>query len=79
MRDVTCIGSTIVADENVEVEVTRRVQAAWKNWSDMPGAFCDKRILMKLKVKVYKAVVKPAMMYCLGTVPMKKRNEKKMV
>ena len=33
---------------------------------------------MKLKGKVYRTMVRPAMMYGLETVPMKKSNEKKM-
>ena len=76
VRDFRYLGSTVAADGKEEVEVTRRIQAGWKNWRDMSGVLCDKRMPMKLKGKVYRTVVRPAMMYGLETVPMKKSNEK---
>lgn len=64
MRDFRYLKSMIVADGNEEMEVTWRIQVGWKNWCDMSGALCDRRM--------------PAMMYGLKTVPIKKCNEKKM-
>lgn len=42
--------------------MTRRIQAEWKNWRDMSGVLCDKRMPMKLKGKVYRIVVRPTIM-----------------
>ena len=72
------LGSTITVDGSEEREVTRRIQAGWKNWREVSGVLCDRRIPVKLKGKVYKTVVRPAMMYGMEATPNKKVNEKRM-
>ena len=42
------------------------------------GVPCDRRMPVKLKGKVYKTVVRPAMMYGMEATPIKKVNEKRM-
>ena len=44
----------------------------------MSGVLCDRRMPVKLKGKVYKTVVRPAMMYGMEATPIKKVNEKRM-
>ena len=69
--------STITADGSEEREVTRRIQEGWKNWREVSGVLCDRRMPAKLKGKVYyKTVLRPAMMY--GMEAIKKVNEKRM-
>ena len=70
------LGSTITADGSEDSEVTRRIQAGWKNWREVSGVLCDRRMPVKLKGKVYKTVVRPAMMYGMEATPIKKVNEK---
>ena len=60
------------------MEITRRIQAGWKNWRDVSGVLCDRRMPVKLKGKVYKTVVRPAMLYGMEVTPIKKVNEKRM-
>ena len=72
------LGSTITVDGSEEREVTRRIQAGWKNWREVSGVLCDRRIPVKLKGKVYETVVRPAMMYGMEATPIKKVNEKRM-
>ena len=72
------LGSTITVDGNEERVVTRRIQAVWKNWREVSGVPCDRRMPVKLKGKVYKTVVRPAMMYGMEATPIKKVNEKRM-
>ena len=62
----------------MERGVAKRIQAGWTNWRDISGVHCDRRMPVKLKGKVYRTVVRPAMIYGLETVPMKKSSEKKM-
>ena len=69
---------TITVDGSEEREVTRRIQAGWKNWREVSGVLCDRRMPVKLKGKVYNTVVRPAMMYGMEATPIKKVNEKRM-
>ena len=72
------LGSTVMEDGDLEAETTHRIQAGWKNWKKVSGVLCDKKIGMKLKGKVHKTVVRPAMMYGAETWAVKKRQEKKL-
>ena len=78
MNGFKYLGSAIAVDGSEEREVTRRIQAGWKNWMEVSGVLCAWRIPVKLKGKVYKAVVRPAMMYLMEATPIKKVNEKRM-
>ncbi|XP_067121860.1 uncharacterized protein [Centruroides vittatus] len=61
------LGSTVAEDGGVDKEVTGRIQAGWRNWRDMSGVLCDKRVPLRLKGKVYRVVVRPAMLYAIET------------
>ncbi|MGL4877156.1 hypothetical protein, partial [Paraclostridium dentum] len=56
-------------------EVKRRVQAGWNGWRKVSGVLCDKRVSARMKGKVFKTVVRPAMLYSLETVALRKRQE----
>ncbi|KAL7841080.1 hypothetical protein SRHO_G00247710 [Serrasalmus rhombeus] len=56
-------------------EVKKRVQAGWSGWRRVSGLMCDRRIVARVKGKIYKTVVRPAMMYGLETVALSKRQE----
>ena len=67
---VRYLGSTITVNGSEEREVmTRRIQAGWKNWREVSGVLCDRRMPVKLKGKVYKTIVRPAMMYGMEATP----------
>lgn len=68
------LGSTVQSDGECVKEVKKRVQAGWNGWRNVSGVMCDRRISAKIKGKVYKTVVRPAMMYGLETVALKKRQ-----
>ena len=55
-----------------------RIQCGWNNWRKVPGVICDRRVPVRVKGKVHKAVVRPAMAYGLEAAPLKKSEEKKM-
>ena len=44
-------------------EISQRVSAAWGNWKICSGVLCDRMMPVKLKGKVYKTVVRPALVY----------------
>ena len=59
----------------METEIAKRVGAGWMNWKKCSGVLCDKRMPVKLKGKVYRTVVRPAMLYGAETWATTKRQE----
>ena len=62
----------------MDAEILHRVQAGWRHWRKMSGVFCDRRINLRLKGKVYKTVVRPAMMYGSEIWPLKRTQGRKL-
>ena len=56
----------------------KRVQAGWNGWRRMSGVICDRRVPARVKGKVYKVAVRPAMVYGLETVALTKIQEAEM-
>ena len=50
-----------------------------KNWKRVSGILCDRRISLRVKGKVYKTVVRPAMLYGAATWTVKKAQYKRVV
>ena len=48
-----------------------------RNWKKCSGVLCDRRMPVKLKGKVYKTVIRPAMLYGAETWATTKRQEKR--
>ena len=61
----------------METEITKRVGAGWRNWKKCIGVLCDRRMPVKLKGKVYKKVIRPAMLCGAETWATTKRQEKR--
>ena len=78
MKTFTYLGSALAEDGELDTEVTHRVQSGWKNWKRMSGVLCDRRMNVKIKSKVYRTVVRPALMYGAETWALKKAQEKKL-
>ena len=72
------LGSLVDEGADVEREINCRIQAGWKGWREMSGVLCDKKMPVKLKGKVYKIAVRPAMLYGMETLPVRKANETRM-
>ena len=80
------LGSTVQADGGLDLEVKMRIQAGWNNWRKLTGVLCDKSVPLRVKSRIYKLMVLPAMMYGFETAAITKRqgeklkaNEKKML
>ena len=71
------LGSHITSDGTLDSEINHRVQSGWVNWRNASGVLCDKKISARVKGKVYKSLVRPAMMYGSEAWPIKKVHEKK--
>ena len=61
----------------METDTTKRVGAGWINWKKCTVVLCDRRMPVKLKGKVYKRVIRPAMIYGAETWATTKRQEKR--
>ena len=72
------LGSCVNDSGEMEEEVSHRIQSAWCNWRKTSGVLCDKRLNVKMKGKMYKSIVRPALLYSCETWPMKKAQERRM-
>ena len=61
--DFKYLGSTVQSNGECGREVKKRVQAGWNGWRRMSGVICDRRVPARVKGKVYKVAVRPAMLY----------------
>ena len=59
-------------------EVRRRIQAGWMSWKKVSGVLCDRKLSARVKGKMYKNVVRPAMLYGIETVAVTERQVGKM-
>ena len=81
VEDFKYLGSTVQSNGECGREVKKRVQAGWNGWRRMSGVICDRRVLARVKGKVYRValfLVRPAMLHGLETVALKKRQEAEM-
>ena len=78
MEDSKFLGSTLQSNGECGREVKKRVHTGWNGWRRMSGVICDRRVPARVKGKVYKVAVRPAMLYGLETVALTKRHEAEM-
>ncbi|XP_063362869.1 uncharacterized protein LOC134651698 [Cydia amplana] len=72
------LGSVISCDGSIDADVSHRINTGWMKWKDLTGVLCDKRMPVTIKGKVYKAAVRPAMVYGAECWPLKKQLEDKL-
>ncbi|KAK3554542.1 hypothetical protein QTP70_025394 [Hemibagrus guttatus] len=75
IQEFKYLGSTVQSNGECGKEVKNRVQAGWNGWRKVSGVLCDKKISARIKGKVYRTVVRAAMLYGLETVSLRKRQE----
>ena len=71
---VKYLGTSIEEEGGMETDIAKRVGAGWMNWKKCSGVLCDKNMPVKLKGKVYRTVVIPAMLYGAETWATTKRQ-----
>ena len=72
------LGSVLSANGNCEDEVRKRIQSGWTSWRKISGVLCERKLSARTKGKMYKIVVRPALMYGMETVAVTQRLVKKM-
>ncbi|KAK3539824.1 hypothetical protein QTP70_013337 [Hemibagrus guttatus] len=75
VQEFKYLGSTVQSNGECGKEVKKRVQAGWNGWRKVSGVLCDRKISARIKGKAYRTVVRPAMLYGLETVSLRKRQE----
>ncbi len=60
----------------MDAEFPHRVKRGWKNWKRVSGVLSDRKMNVKIKGKMYRTVVRLALVY--GTETVKKAPEKKL-
>ena len=63
---------------SVDQAVKGRINAAWMKWRESTGILCDRRCSRALKGKVYRTVVRPAMLYGSECWPLNKNHERQL-
>ena len=71
MNTFKYLGATLAENGDLDTEKT---QSGWKNWKRISGILCDRRISFRVKGKIYKRVVRLAMVYSAETWAMKKAH-----
>ena len=72
------LGSTVQESGGCERQVKKKVQVGWNGWRKVSGVICDSRLPARVKGKVHNSVVRPAMVYGLGTVAVTKKQVEEM-
>ncbi|XP_063589593.1 uncharacterized protein LOC134766589 [Penaeus indicus] len=72
------LGSTVQSDGGSDKEVETRIQAGWTAWRKITGVLCDRKVPEELKGRLYKTMVRPAMLYGMEAVAVTRDQEKKM-
>ena len=75
VEECKCLGSTVQSNGECDKELKMRVQAGWNGWRKVSGVICDRKVPAKVKGKVYKTVVRPAMLYGLETIGLTRKQE----
>ncbi|KAK3542928.1 hypothetical protein QTP70_007300 [Hemibagrus guttatus] len=75
VQEFKYLGSTVQSNGECGKEVKKQVQAGWNGWRKVSGILCDRKISARIKGKVYRTVVRAAMLYGLETVSLRKRQE----
>ena len=72
------LGSTVQNNGDCDKEIKKRVQAGWNGWRKVTGVMCDKKLSARVKGKIYKTAVRPALLYGLETIATTKKQEAKL-
>ena len=72
------MGSTVQRLGGTDKEVTKKIQAGWAAWRKITGVLCDRNVPTKVKGRMYKTMVRPAMMYGMEAKAVTGGQERKM-
>ena len=66
--------SMLQKDGDIGKDVRHRISAGWLKWCQPSGILCDRRVPQKVKGKIYRTAIRPAMLYGAECWPTKRRH-----
>ncbi|KFD60959.1 hypothetical protein M514_26857 [Trichuris suis] len=72
------LGSYLSYEGGVTTDVSAKMQTAWRKWKTLTGVLCDKKLPRKLKSKVYRTVIRPAVLYGSECWAIAKKDEQRL-
>ncbi|KAJ8354075.1 hypothetical protein SKAU_G00216420 [Synaphobranchus kaupii] len=76
VEDFVYLRCTVDGTGGSEKAVRDRLKAGRKKWREVTGVTYDKTLPLKLRIKVYKTVIRPVLLYGAETWAMKKKEER---
>ena len=73
------LGSIVEERGDIDEDISHRIRAEWQKWKKTSGVLCDKKIPFRLKGRVYRIVVRPALHYGAKCWPIKKTQVQRMM
>ena len=72
------LGSIFTSEGGSQADFTNRIRIGWMKWKEVSGVMCDRKMPVKLKDKVFKTIIRPAMTYGSQCWAVKKKDENKL-
>jgi len=73
------LGSIIEQNEDINEDINHRIRVGWQKWRSASGVLCDNQMPMRLKEKIYRMVIRPALTYGAQCWPIKKVQVQRMM
>ena len=72
------LGSTMEETGGWSLEIRSRIAKGWNKWRECSGILCDKRMPVKLKLRIYTACIRPVLLYGIETLALRRAEEAKL-
>jgi len=73
------LGSIIEERGDIEEDINHRIRAGWQKWRKTSRVLCDKKIPFRLKWRVYRMVLRLALLYGAEYWPIKKTQVQRLM
>jgi hypothetical protein len=66
--------SMLQKDGDIDEDLSHKIKTSWLKWRQASGVLCDPMVPLKLKCKLYRTAIRPAMLYGVECWPTKSRH-----
>ena len=74
-REFRYLGSVLAEEGGTEKAVRQRIKAVWQKWKEVSGVVLDRRMPLKLRMKIYTSVLRPVLLYGAETWSLRRKEE----